>query len=141
MANPRTLRRLESRIKERAAYCLQFEVKDPRAAFVTITKVELATDMARGKIHYSCLGPPADRTKTQFMLESAAGFIQRQVARILATRTVPHLTWHYDDSIEKAAELDRLITQARSRDAEIRPEESDETERASGEEPEGESGD
>ena len=121
MANPRTLARLEARIQERAAYCLQFEINDPRSTFVTITRVELAEDATRGKIYWSCLGSDADRRKTEAMIEGAAGFIQRQVARVLDTRTVPHLAWEYDESIARAAELDRLIDQARRNDESIRP--------------------
>jgi ribosome-binding factor A len=126
MVNPRTLHRIESRIKERAAYCLQFELKDPRGCFVTITRVELDPEMKAGKIFWSCLGDHADRNKAEKMLTDAAGYIQRQVARVLEMRNMPHLTWAYDDSIEKAAALSSLISQARARDDEIRPEDEDE---------------
>lgn len=122
MVNQRSQQRIESRIKERAAYCLQFELKDPRSTFVTITKVELKPDLKAGKIYYSCLGSDADRRKTESMLADAAGFIQRQVARVLETRTVPHLQWVFDDSVERAAELDLLIKQARAKDDSLRPE-------------------
>ena len=121
MVNPRTIRRLEARIQERAAYCLQFEINDPRSTFGTLTRVELAEDIARGTIFYSCLGSDADRSKTDAMIQGAAGFIQRQVARILETRNVPHLSWEYDPSIARAAEMDRLIQEAQDRDSKIRP--------------------
>lgn len=121
MANPRTIARLEARIHERAAHCLQFEINDPRASFITIQKVELSSDLSVGKIHYSVLGDASDRSKAAHMLESARGFIQRQVARVLDMRRIPHLTWVYDDSIEKAAELDLLIREARARDRQINP--------------------
>lgn len=124
MVNQRAQQRIESRIKERAAYCLQFEVKDPRSTFVTITKVELKPDLKQGKIYYSCLGNSADRHKTEKMLEDAAGFVQRQVARVLETRTVPHLRFVYDDTVEKAAEIDQLISDARARDEAARPAEA-----------------
>ncbi len=122
MTNPRTIARLEARIKERAAHCLQFELKDPRTTFVTVTRVELAEDISRGTIFYSCLGSEGDRKKTERMIENAAGFIQRQVARVLETRNTPHLKWEYDESIARASEMDRLINAARNRDEEIRPE-------------------
>jgi ribosome-binding factor A len=122
MVNPRTLQRIASRIHERAAYCLQFEIKDPRSSFVTITKVELEPDLRAGKIYWSSLGDEAERRRTAHMLEDAAGFIQRQVGRVLETRTIPHLTWHFDDSIEKAAALDQLIADARRHDEEVRGE-------------------
>lgn len=121
MANPRTIARLEARILERAAYCLQFEVADPRAGFITITRVELSPDVTSGKIHYSVLGGESEKSKAQHMLESAAGYIQRQVASVLDLRRMPHLRWVYDDSVERAAEMDQLIREALERDRRINP--------------------
>lgn len=121
MANPRTIARLEARILERAAYCLQFEISDPRAGFITITRVELSSDLTSGKIFYSVLGDESEKSKSEHMLKSAAGFIQRQVARVLDMRRIPHLRWIHDGSIEKSSELDLLIREARKRDREINP--------------------
>jgi ribosome-binding factor A len=119
MANPRTIARLEARILERAAYCLEFELADPRASFITITRVELSKDLSYGKIFYSVLGDEGEKSKAAHMLDSAAGFIQRQVARVLEVRRMPHLRWIYDDSLEKAADLDQAIKDALERDRKI----------------------
>ena len=121
MANPRTIARLQERIRERAAYCLQFEVNDPRASFITVTRVALSSDFSFAKIYYSVLGDAADKSKAEHMLKSAGGFIQRQVARVLETRRVPHLSWIFDGSTEQAADMDRLIHEARARDRAINP--------------------
>lgn len=126
MANPRTIARLEARIQERAAYCLQFEVNDPRASFITITRVKLSTDLTSGKVYYSVLGGAADKSKAQHMLDHAAGFIQRQVSRVLEMRRMPHLSFVYDDSAEHAADIAKLIQEARARDMEINPKLKDE---------------
>lgn len=133
MTNPRTIAKLEARIHERAAYALEFEVRDPRMTLVTITKVELSPDLLYAKIFYSVLGGKAERSKAEHMLASAAGFIQRQVARVLETRKVPHITWHFDDSLEKAQHLDATIRKALERDKIIAetgkpPEDDDEDE-------------
>jgi len=119
VANPRTIARLQARIQERAAYCLEFELRDPRCAFITITRVELANDLSSGKIYYSVLGDEGERSKAAHMLASAAGFIQRQVARVLQLRRMPHLTWVYDDSLAEAARVDDLIRGALERDRRI----------------------
>ena len=121
MANPRTIARLESRIQERAAVCLQFEVNDPRASFITITRVKLSPDLSTGRIYYSVLGSEGDKTKAAHMLESASGFLQRQIGRVLQMRRMPHLKWTYDESMERADEIDKLIREARARDREINP--------------------
>ena len=121
MANPRTLARIEAQILRRAAHCLQFELNDPRAGFVTLTRVELTKDMSIAKMHYSVLGDEADLRRVEQMLEHASGYIQRQVASVLHLRRVPHLRWYYDDSVAEAARLDALIREARERDRSINP--------------------
>ena len=40
MVSPRTIARLEARVLERAAYCIEFEISDPRSAFITLTRVD-----------------------------------------------------------------------------------------------------
>lgn len=122
MANPRTIARLEARILERAAYCVEFELRDPRAGMVTITRVELSSDLSSGKIFYSVLGTEAEKSKAAHMLDSAAGFIQRKVARVLEMRRIPHLRWVYDKSIEEAARMDDVISSAIERDQDIQAE-------------------
>jgi len=121
MANPRTMARIAARIQERAAYCLHFELKDPRATFVTVTRVELTNDLSLAKVYYSVMGDDADRSKAAHMLEHARGFVQRQVARVLHMRRMPTLRFEYDDSIETAAHIDQVIREARERDRRIDP--------------------
>ncbi len=121
MANPRTIARLEGLIKRRAAHCLQFELNDPRAGFVTVLRAELSRDLSSAKLHYSVLGDEQDRSRVQHMLEHAGGFIQHQVGRVLKLRRIPQLRWIYDDSIAEASRIDELIRDARARDRAINP--------------------
>lgn len=136
MAHPRTIARLEARIQQRAAHCLEFEISDPRAEFITITKVELATDLSSGKIFYSLLGTESDRNKVARMLEDAGGYIQRKVASVLRVRRMPRLNWHYDDSVEYAAEMDEKIAAALKRDRKIQEAGAAEGDEAESSEPE-----
>jgi ribosome-binding factor A len=121
MANPRTIARISARIQERAAHCLQFEIRDPRAGFVTVTRVETTNDLSLAKVYYSVLGDDSDRSKIAHMLEHATSFVQRQVTRVLKMRRAPALRFVYDDSIETAAAMDQLIREARDRDRRIDP--------------------
>ena len=121
MANPRTVARVSARIKQRVAHCLQFELNDPRSGVVTVTEVRLSADMRNVTILWT-LQEDKDKSKTLHMLEGATGFVRKQLGRVLETRVIPALRWEYDDSIEKAAEMERLIEQAVARDDEIRGE-------------------
>lgn len=126
MASPKTIARLEARIQRRVAHCLQFELADPRAGFLTVTRVELSRDLGTAKVFYSVLGDDGDERLAAQVLEQARGFVQRQVARVLETRTVPRIAWEFDPSVREAARLDALIRQARERDEAIRNESGDE---------------
>ncbi len=121
MSKPRVNARIEARIQERAAYCVEFELKDPRAAFITVTRVEVSDDLSSARIFYSVYGTEADRTRVAHMLEDAGGFIRKQVGRVLRTRRVPHMRWVYDDSIEYSANMERTISEALQRDRQVNP--------------------
>ncbi|QDU68251.1 30S ribosome-binding factor RbfA [Engelhardtia mirabilis] len=121
MANPRTIAKLQARILERAAYCVEFELNDPRVGMITLTRCELSSDLAHAKIFFTVLGGPTERRKTERALESAAGFVQRQLGRVLRTRKIPRVRWAFDESVEYADEMDRMIREALQRDQQIRP--------------------
>jgi len=121
MANPRTRARIETRILERAAIVLQSEVSDPRAGFITVTRVEMSADLTSGKIFYSVLGSEADRNKARHMLKDASGYLQRMIAPALKMRRLPHLRWLFDDSLEHSIHMDRMIYEALERDRAINP--------------------
>lgn len=122
MANPKTIAKLEAAIRRRIAYCLQFEVSDPRSGFVTITGVELSSDLSVAKVRWSVLEPERERARSEHMLESARGFVQRQMSRVINLRRLPRIQWVYDDSMAEAARLDQLIRDAQAQDARIRGE-------------------
>jgi len=119
VASPRTIAKLEARIHERAAHCIEFELADPRGGMITLTGVKLSPDLSIAHIRYTVLGGASERVKAEHMLESAAGFIQRQVARVLDMRRTPALKFHYDESLEEAIRLDGLIHSALERDRRI----------------------
>ena len=121
MANSRARARIAARIRERVAYCLEFEVNDPRAAFVTITQVEVSPDLSVAKVLYTVLGSEGDKSKVAHMLEDATGFVRKQVGRVLRTRRIPRLRWFYDESIEIQANMEEAISKALEHDREVNP--------------------
>ena len=88
---------------------------------VTVTEVRLSADMRNATVLWT-LPEEKDQSKTLHMLEGATGFVRKQLGRVLETRVIPAIRWEYDDSIKKAAEMERLIEQAVARDEEIRGE-------------------
>ena len=88
------------------------EVKDPRVskALVSITSADVTADMKYAKIYFSCIGN-VDKAEVKKGLESAAGFIRKQVALRLNLRQTPELNFISDDSIEYGANINRLLKQ------------------------------
>ncbi len=121
MANARTKARIEARIRERAAYCVEFELNDPRTAFITITKAEVSSDLSTSKIFYTVYGTEGDKNRVSRMLADATGFIRKQVGRVLRTRRIPRLVWVYDDSVEFQENMESAIARAIERDREVNP--------------------
>ena len=121
MTNPRSKARIEARIRERVAYCVEFELNDPRSAFITITSVEVTNDLGLAKIHYSILGSPGEKSRARHMLNDASGFVRRQLGRVLRTRRIPELAWYYDDSQEFQEEMEKKIQAALDQDLAVNP--------------------
>jgi len=121
MTNPRVKARIEARIQERVAHCVEFELNDPRATFITITRVEVSDDLSSAKVYYSVYGTEGDKSRTARMLEDATGFVKKRVSRVLRTRRVPALRWIYDDSIEFSAHMQAKIQEAMKKDRTINP--------------------
>ncbi|MEX3582550.1 MAG: 30S ribosome-binding factor RbfA [Burkholderia sp.] len=88
------------------------EVKDPRIGIVTIQSVELTPDYAHAKVYFTTL--TGDPLQIQEALNHAAGHLHNLLFKRLHVHTVPALHFHYDQTIEKAVEMSRLIEQANS---------------------------
>ena len=106
------IQRLQQIIKEKVARVLMRDVSDPRIGIVTITKVKLATDLSECAIYYSVLGDDGARSRCQHALNDARGFVQREVAGALRTRTTPHVVFAFDPSIEGSVRISRMIDEA-----------------------------
>jgi ribosome-binding factor A len=57
----------------------------------------------------SVLGDERQREATLAGLRSSHGVLQAAIAREMRIKRTPTLTFHYDESIERAARLSRLL--------------------------------
>jgi len=108
-------KRLGSQVHRVLSELLRFETKDPRLAGVSLTNVELSRDLGVARVYFSLLDPEAAPSDAQTGLESASGFLRRQLGASLDIRRVPELRFVHDDSIGRSAELGRLIDSANAR--------------------------
>ena len=99
-------------IQRELAGIIAREVKDPRLSpMLTISAVEVSRDLSVAKIYYS-LFDAEEQADTQTALTSASGFLRKQLARQMNTRSVPQLRFFFDDSAERGAHMSALIANA-----------------------------
>jgi len=84
-------------------------LKDPRIGFVTVTGVKVSDDIRHATIYYTVMGSDDAKKATLHGLNSAVGFIRKEVGRELRLRFAPELIFKYDESIEYGNRIDKLL--------------------------------
>ncbi|MFT2110738.1 30S ribosome-binding factor RbfA [Marinomonas sp. 2405UD68-3] len=107
--------RIGDQLQKELASIIQFEVKDPRLGLVTINEVRVAKDLGYADIYYTVLGmddKPDKLAGNQAALDSAKNFLRRRLAQEVKLRIMPHLRFHYDNSVLNGARMSALIDEA-----------------------------
>ena len=107
-------RRVAEQIQRELAVLIQQEINDPRVGMVTVSDVEVSRDFAHAKVFVTKLNATGDEDKQHSVnaLQHAAKFLQHELGRRIKLRTIPHLHFHYDESIERGSNLSALIDSA-----------------------------
>lgn len=96
---------------------IQYEIKDPRVGFATVTGVEVSGDLQHATVSISVMGDEAEKAATMEGLQRARGFMRKRVAEELRhMRYIPDLHLKLDTSLDysiKIAEVFREIEQER----------------------------
>jgi ribosome-binding factor A len=108
---------MEGRRSEKVADLIQKEIsqmlvksiKDPRIGFVTITKVMVSEDCRFAKIYFSVAGTEAERENSMRGLDSAKGYVRKELGRRIRLRYTPEIMFQFDPSIEYAIHMGELI--------------------------------
>jgi ribosome-binding factor A len=104
------IERLNSLLRQEISDIIQRQVKDPRLGeFVSVTSVEVSSDLKFAKVNISSLGTEIEKKETLRALSSAAGFIRHELGNRLQARRIPELSFRLDETIEKANRVLRLI--------------------------------
>ncbi|MDQ4099116.1 MAG: 30S ribosome-binding factor RbfA [Chloroflexota bacterium] len=114
----RRTRQVGELLREELTDIIRRDVKDPRIGFMSITQVEVPTDLRSARVFVSVLGTDEERSATLTALRSAAGFIRFQLKPRLRMRQIPELDFRDDRSMEHAqqiAETLRHLDQERQR--------------------------
>jgi ribosome-binding factor A len=92
------------------ALIVEERIKDPRVnTFLSVSRVRLSRDLSWADVYISTCKPGANLPKGVEGLQSAAGFIQSQLAKEMRIRQTPRLRFHEDLSIQEGFEMLKKI--------------------------------
>jgi ribosome-binding factor A len=103
------MRRVNEVMREVIGTTIAGELQDPRIGFVTVTAVDTSPDLRTALVHVSVFGTDEEKDATLTALRAAHGVIQKAIAAELRMKRTPSLTFAYDDSIERADRLNRML--------------------------------
>ena len=102
------LERLGNIFVEAISKVIHEEVKDDDIKFVTITAVDISSDLSYAKVYFTNL-IDSEREKVTKALNRASSFIRGKLFDIVEIRKMPELTFVYDESIEYGNKIEKII--------------------------------
>jgi len=103
------MRRVDQAVRAVLSDAITKDLKDPRIGFVTVTAVKTSPDLRHARVYVSVLGDEPTRAATLEGLRSAHGFLQGMIASQLTLKRTPALVFEYDETVERADRISRLI--------------------------------
>ena len=102
--------RVNAEVLRELSNILRSGIKDPRVAPMTsVVAVEVAPDLKTCKAYISVLGDEKMQQDTIRGLQSAEGYIRRELARTINLRNTPEIRFIVDQSIEYGVNISKKI--------------------------------
>ena len=123
MADPARARRLAKRIATIVASAIEYEIKDPRLAGVTVTDAKVTADLHDATVYYTVLGrtleEDPDYAGAAAALEGATGVLRSKVGAGTGVRFTPTLTFIRDMVPDAAHRMEELLAKVQAADADL----------------------
>ncbi len=106
--------KVQELMKQEVSKMLLRDIKDPRIGFVTVTQVELTGDLREAKIYVSIMGSEQQIEDSWQGLQSALGFIRREIGKRIRLRFTPSISFALDKSLDYSAHIQELLNKINS---------------------------
>jgi len=116
MSSRRQLRVAEL-IQQELATLITFDLRDPRLAFVSVTRVQASPDLRHANVYISSLGGEESQAEVMAALRKASGFLRRELGHRTNLRYVPELAFHFDDGLIQSQRMSDLLDEIASQEA------------------------
>lgn len=104
--------RINGEVQRELSRIISREIKDPRISSLTsVVAVEVAPDLKSCKAYISVLGDENVQKATLEGLNSAMGYIRKELANSINLRNTPAITFIMDQSIEYGVNMSKKISE------------------------------
>ena len=106
---PRALRVAEQ-IRRELVVLIRDSVHDPRVKDFSISEVVVSKDLSTAKVYFTPYGQNTQHDELQDGLNSCSAFLRKELGKQMRLRVIPLLSFHYDDTLERTARLDDILS-------------------------------
>lgn len=103
--------RVADLIKAEVSDILLRDINDPRVRKIIVTGIKVTDDLRQAKIFFVQTGETICSDETAKGLQSATGFLRRELGKRLRLRYVPELKFIFDESFEHGDRINRLLSE------------------------------
>lgn len=107
--------RVSDLLREEVADIIMYRLKDPRIGFITVTGVDMTSDLKLAKVYVSFL-KEEEKDLTMEILNSSRNFIRSILSKRLKMKFIPHIEFRLDTSIEYGYKIDKLLKEIKDKD-------------------------
>jgi ribosome-binding factor A len=103
--------RVGDQIRMEVAEILARKSKDPRLNLVTVTGVDMSSDLRMARIYVSTMHQGQEAEDVFKSLTRAIGFIRTEIGRRMALRYIPEIKFHMDSSGLRGDRICQMLDQ------------------------------
>jgi ribosome-binding factor A len=106
----RRTQQVAEQIQQILGSVIQYELKDPRVGFATVTGVEISDDLQHARVRVSLMGDETEKAETLAGLRQARSYLRRRVAEEMRhMRSVPEIHLMVDESLDYSMRIEELL--------------------------------
>ena len=105
------MERVQELMKQELSKIILQDLKDPRIGFVTVTAVDVSSDLRNARVYVSLMGSEQQIADSWRGLQSSRGFLRREIGHRVRLRYTPELTLELDKSVDYGVHIQELLQQ------------------------------
>ncbi len=111
-------------LHEELARLLHTTVQDPRVQHVNLTGVEVSRDLSHARVFFTLMSDvsEAEQGEISDVLSKVSGFLRSELAKASSMRTVPRISFRFDESVGRGRDMESLLREVRLADAKFHAE-------------------